>query len=532
MARRRWLAPLAGALVLGAFLLVMGMALTLPAAAQPPAPAGPPHLVRITYPDKATLSLLDSQGWDIWEVHPDYAVAVPPSSLAVQALPAGVSVTDLGAVQSPSFDAGYHTYATTLAAMQAVASAHPGIVTLFDIGDGWETLAGGGHRDLWAARVTGQPGQGKPAMLYMGGIHAREIATPEVSLALLELLASGYGADPLITYLVNERETWIVPMVNPDGHIRAETGAWWRKNVNPFGCNDPANIGTDLNRNFDDHWGGVGASEDPCAEIFKGAGRFSEPEDQAIRALVEAPSHASFATVVSYHAYGDYVLYPWGWTADPPGDGGLMAAMAAKVASYTDYMYTPAQSSTGLYYTSGDTCDWTWGARGIPCFTVEMGRGYSPPAECSFFMPPSDPCVQQFWEENRPGALYLLNIADQTARAFGPEVTQVQVVTWTNGLTVTARVSDLDNGGQVITDARLFVDALGANGSGLPMSPADGSWDSVTETVTVALPPLGPGRHTLYVRGADAGGHWGSLGAVWSGELLRTYLPVVGRGTP
>ena len=137
---------------------------------------------------------------------------------------------------------------------------HPGIVTLFDIGDGWETLPGGGHRDLWAARVAGQPGQGKPAVLFMAAIHAREIATPEVALALLSLLADGYGADPLITYLVNERETWIVPMANPDGHIRAESGMLvaqerehHQRRCDPTHC---WTLGIDLNRNFDDHWGG------------------------------------------------------------------------------------------------------------------------------------------------------------------------------------------------------------------------------------------------------------------------------------
>jgi carboxypeptidase T len=409
--------------------------------------------------------------------------------------------------------------------MQAVSNSHPSIVKLFDIGDGWETLPDGGHRDLWAARVAGQPGQGKPAVLFMAAIHAREIATPEVALALLELLADGYGVDPLITYLVNERETWIVPMVNPDGHIRAEAGALWRKNLdNEYGACYPdywwATPGVDLNRNFNDHWGWGGGSNYACDDTYWGPAAFSEPEDVAIKTLVEAPTHAAFSAVISYHAYGDDVLYPWGYTGAAPADDGLMAAMSAKIASYNGYF--AGQASTGLYVTNGDTCDWTWGAHGIPCFTVEMGAEFMPPYSA----------VAGLWDENRPGALYALNIADQNARAFGPEVTQVQAITWTNGITVTALVSDLSNGGQVITAAQLFVDTLGANGSGQPMLPADGSWNSSTETVTLALPPLPPGRHTLYVRGADAGGHWGSVGVAWSGELVRVYLPIVGRAGP
>ena len=244
------------------------------------------------------------------------------------------------------------------------------------------------------------------------------------------------------------------------------------------------------------------------------AAAFSEPEDQALQALVE--SH-NFTLTVSYRSYGNLVLYPWGYTDAPPPDGGLMDAMARKVASSNHY--TPGQS-TILYPTSGDLCDWTYGAHGIRCFTVEMGDEFMPPYSA----------VAGLWDENRPGALYLMNIADDLERVRGPEATQVHAITWTDGVSVTALLSDLGNGDQAITAAECFTDVLGANGTGIPMLPADGAWDSSTEAAMVSLPVLPPGRHAVYVRGRDADGHWGSVGVAWPAPGVRLYLPMVARG--
>jgi hypothetical protein len=44
-----------------------------------------------------------------------------------------------------------------------------------------------------------------------------------------------------------------------------------------YGCE-----GVDLNRNWDWHWGGVGASRDPCSDTYAGSRAFSEPETRAV----------------------------------------------------------------------------------------------------------------------------------------------------------------------------------------------------------------------------------------------------------
>lgn len=54
----------------------------------------------------------------------------------------------------------------------------------------------------------------------------------------------------------------------------------WRKNRNKQTENSC--VGTDLNRNWDYHWGESGASKYSCAEIYRGIKANSELETQAV----------------------------------------------------------------------------------------------------------------------------------------------------------------------------------------------------------------------------------------------------------
>ena len=70
--------------------------------------------------------------------------------------------------------------------------------------------------------------------------------------------------------------------------------------------------GVDLNRNFGYHWGGYGASDNACKETFRGPAAFSEPESRAIRDFLLRGEH-NFVLYLTFHSYGQYLLYPWGY---------------------------------------------------------------------------------------------------------------------------------------------------------------------------------------------------------------------------
>lgn len=107
-------------------------------------------------------------------------------------------------------------------------------------------------------------------------------------------------------------------MSNPDGYEYTHTvDRLWRKNRGGTGRGRCA--GVDLNRNFGYKWGGQGASRQPCSEIFAGTEAFSEPETIAQRDFM-AKTAANFQGFLTFHSYGQYILYPWGYDRVVPPD--------------------------------------------------------------------------------------------------------------------------------------------------------------------------------------------------------------------
>ncbi|HSB66181.1 MAG TPA: M14 family zinc carboxypeptidase, partial [Anaerolineales bacterium] len=169
--------------------------------------------------------------------------------------------------QGPDSIPGYLCYRTveeTYTDMQEIAVNHPDMAELIDIGNSWDKFTPGGNPgyDILALRLSNENFgvmHSKPTFFMMAEIHAREYTTAETAMRYAEYLINNYGIDPDVTWLLDYYRVYIVTMTNPDGRKIAETGDWWRKNVdNNDGCNDPGNWGTDLNRNHSFHWSGGG----------------------------------------------------------------------------------------------------------------------------------------------------------------------------------------------------------------------------------------------------------------------------------
>lgn len=105
-------------------------------------------------------------------------------------------------------------------------------------------------------------------------------------------------------------------MVNPDGYeYTHRADRLWRKNRSGSGrC-----PGVDLNRNYGFKWGGKGTSNRQCSEIYAGAHAFSEPETIAQKRFFEQ-TNEKFQAFLTFHSYGQYILYPWGYDVVLPPD--------------------------------------------------------------------------------------------------------------------------------------------------------------------------------------------------------------------
>lgn len=366
-------------------------------------------LVRVTYRTRAQVQELANSGLDIFYHRDNWLVAEVPawllsklrarSDLRIETL----SPRDGYTIQN-NFDRGYHTYEAMTAEIQALANQQAQVVRLLSLGKSWE-----GTRDIWAMRISG-PGDAdkRPGVLFMGAHHAREIVTPEICLLLAHYLLDNYGKDAALTELVNTRDIWIVPMLNPDGHALAERGENWRKNTNNPNHDPlhggPGGPGVDLNRNYGYKWGQSGSSGDAGSATYRGRSAFSEPETQSIRELFR--QHRNIAMSMSYHSFSNLVLWPWGYTDDPAPDKAVFESIGKKIASFSGY--TPEQGSE-LYITSGDSDDWIYGEMKSLPFTTEIG-GWD-----DYFDPPFS-SLPRFWDENRPGALYMIQVAANPKR--------------------------------------------------------------------------------------------------------------------
>ena len=76
-------------------------------------------------------------------------------------------------------------------------------------------------RDIWAFKVSDNPGndEDEPEVLFTALTHAREPVGMMNLIYFVQLLGDEYGSDPELTYLVDNREIWFLPVVNPDGYV-------------------------------------------------------------------------------------------------------------------------------------------------------------------------------------------------------------------------------------------------------------------------------------------------------------------------
>ncbi len=297
---------------------------------------------------------------------------------------------------------GYHTYPQIINIMQQLTATHPDKLHMVNLGQSWGAIyaaAGNSNyshfdHDIWAIRLSSNAAeeQDKPSFYFLGALHAREPISAEVTIAILQHLLDGYGTDPEITHIVETSQIWFVPVINPDGHklVLDQINTNWRKNIRDNNNNGIMNVtgnnpadGVDLNRNFGHHWNYIGANDNVTSLVYHGPGAFSEPESSIFRDFL-ASHH--FIAGISYHSYGELVLYPYGYmTAQYSPDAHQLDELAVAMAQTTPsqqagqdhYLPGPAW---GLYPASGNSEDWSYGMEGILAFTFELGTTFIPNA--------------------------------------------------------------------------------------------------------------------------------------------------------
>lgn len=299
----------------------------------------------------------------------------------------------------------YPHYSQVYNTLQQIVQDCPGLASLFSIG---KTIQG---REIWMLRLntsaSGMQSSNKPGTVFIGTIHAREHVSTMIPLEFAEWLCTN-STGPTVEPLLEKLDIYIAPLVNPDGSEYDLTG-------NPFRCyrknmriNSNNKIGVDLNRNFGYGWGGPGTSNVTGSDTYRGPYAFSEPETRAIKQFFERRNN--IRTFVSYHTYGELILYPWGGSRNPIAnelDRRVHNMHARRMAELTGYR--PMQASK-LYIASGDATDWAYSARGVISFTIEISPTLYGQIGCSGFYPNNQALIDHAIEVNKNAALYLLSV--------------------------------------------------------------------------------------------------------------------------
>ncbi|MBC6993970.1 M14 family zinc carboxypeptidase [Neolewinella lacunae] len=263
---------------------------------------------------------------------------------------------------------GFYTYAEVLQQLDEMRTLYPNLITeRFSIGTSIE------GRTIWAVKISDNPSTDESAAeapVYFDALHhSREPASMATVINFMFHLLENYSSDPGIGYIVNNREIFVVPVVNPDGYeynrqTNPNGGGMWRKNrrVNSgSSCR-----GVDLNRNYNTDWGGAGSSSNPCSDSYRGASVFSEPESRAIRDFT-----TSINAPIAYttHTSGGY------WLGPDFSNGQTEFAIHAELNSdcmhENEYIYGDAAILLG--YASGTTQNWMYEALGSLSWTPEIG---------------------------------------------------------------------------------------------------------------------------------------------------------------
>ena len=341
--------------------------------------------------DDGQLAFLKGQGLETTILIEDIAGYYAQRLATGSTPPAG---TGLGSWLQPAFGqgsmGGYYTFDEVASVLDQISTAYPQFVTpKFSVG---QTIEG---RNLWAVKISDQPGvdENEPEVRFDAMHHAREPESMQTALWYLLWLCESHGTDPLATYLVNRRETWILPVINPDGYVYNQSiapggGGMWRKNRRD---NGGGSMGVDLNRNYPYEWfyDDSGSSSNPNSEIYRGTAASSEPE---VTGMVAFMASRDFKTALSLHTYSNLWLAPWGYDQLYPANWTAYDEIGSLATEFNGYPHDPA--SLLLYAANGVTFDQDHGTHGTMAWTPEIGNS------SDGFWPPTDR-IEPLAEENR-----------------------------------------------------------------------------------------------------------------------------------
>ncbi len=311
---------------------------------------------------------------------------------------------------------GFRTYDSLLALHQDMAITDPNVAAAI-VGN---TLAG---RSIWSYSIGDADamtidGLTEPAVMAIGGTHAREWQPPEAVSAVLETLAATANDGWLGSYLRDNLNVVLIPVLNVDGFLQTQAhpartsadpqqpreGRMRRRNLRNPGTNLPIDDtidttadnfwGVDLNRNSPQGWGlNGGSSTQVTSLVYRGPAASSEPEVQALQNAAQQIPGKRLRLFMDVHSFSQIYFVPSTGNARRDAYTSELGAVMRAVHNFK-YAYS-ADSPNGGF---GLIADWFAHSFEIPAWTLETeplngGQDYGGTAQhghSGFILPDSE----------------------------------------------------------------------------------------------------------------------------------------------
>ncbi|CAG9128277.1 unnamed protein product [Plutella xylostella] len=206
-------------------------------------------------------------------------------------------------IRQELFWTGFQTLEDINAWIQYMTETHPRVVSTVVAGKSYE------GRNITGIKIS--RGSGRQAFVLEGGSIASDWVSPVILTYIANQLIT--GEDNEAKKASEDFDWYIFPILNPDGYEYTQDEVrLWRKNRAPT---TGRNIGTDLTKNWNSHWGASGGSHTPSAANFVGLGPFSEPETRQFSDYLLNINQA-MAGFLSFGSFGQKLVIPFAHTDD------------------------------------------------------------------------------------------------------------------------------------------------------------------------------------------------------------------------
>jgi predicted deacylase len=232
----------------------------------------------------------------------------------------------------------YHDFAEVEAHLKRLVAQYPSLASLEQYGKSKE------GRPLYALRVASNENQ--PAIMLTAATHGNEIITVEVLFGILDSLLAGYSTSSRAKAIVDGRQIYFLPVINPDGYVRQQRYA----------------NGVDPNREY------------PYPS------KPNRTPNECVAAVMKFFHQHDIRGSIDFHSHGGLLMYPWAYTTESPDSQDEKAFLAVARHMAQANGYRPGQISKILYAAPGSSADYYYWKNRTLSLGIEIGNSHAPSA--------------------------------------------------------------------------------------------------------------------------------------------------------